>query len=50
MNVALIRNFIDNVLIYNKEGNTEDDFFDCKNDFETLENLCTRKIFEEDNG
>ena len=47
-NVALIRSFIGNVLIYNYVENTEEDFFDYKNDFETHEDLCMRKMIEED--
>ena len=47
-NVALIRSLIGNVLIYNKSKNTEDDFFNYKNDFEILEDLCMRKMIEED--
>ena len=40
----MIKSFIGNVLIYNKEKNTEDNFFDYKNDFEMLEDLCMKKM------
>lgn len=39
-NVSIIRDLIGNVLIYNKVGNTEQDLFDYKDDFEKLEGLC----------
>lgn len=48
-NVAMIRSLIGNVLIYNMVENTEHDFFDYKDNFETLEDLCMRKMIEEDN-
>lgn len=46
-NVALIRSLIGNVLIFNREGNTIQDFFDYKADFEKLEDLCMIQIIEE---
>lgn len=46
-NVALIRSLIGNVLIFNQEGNTTQDFFDYKADFEKLEDLCMLQIIEE---
>ena len=47
VNVSIIRGLIGNVLIYNKIGNTEQDFFDYKADFEKLEDLCMIQIIEE---
>lgn len=47
-NVALIRSLIGNVLIFNQVGNTEHDFFEYKNDFEILEDLCMRQMIESD--
>ena len=47
-NVSIIRGLIGNVLIYNKVGNTEHDFFDYKADFEELEDLCVRQMIEDD--
>lgn len=47
-NVSIIRGLIGNVLIYNKVGNTEEDFFDYKADFEKLEDLCMRQMIEEE--
>ena len=38
-NVVMIRSLIGNVLIYNMVENTEHDFFDYKDNFETLEDL-----------
>lgn len=46
-NVSIIRGLIGNVLIYNKDGNTEQDFFDYKADFEKLEDLCMMQMIEE---
>lgn len=45
-NVALIRSLIGNVLIFNQEGNTTQDFFDYKADFEELEDLCMMQMIE----
>ena len=47
-NVSINRGLIGNVLIYNKEGNTEHDFFDYKADYEKLEDLCVRQMIEDD--
>ena len=47
-NVSIIRGLIGNVLIYNKVGNTEEDFFDYKADFDKLEDLCMRQMIEEE--
>ena len=47
-NVALIRSLIGNVLIFNQEGNTTQDFFDYKADFVELEDLCMRQMIEDD--
>lgn len=47
-NVALIRSLIGNVLIFNQEGNTTQDFFDYKADFDELEDLCMRQMIEID--
>ena len=49
-NVSIIRGLIGNVLIYNKVGNTEQDFFDYKADFEKLEDFCMRQMIEDDKG
>ncbi len=46
--MALIRSLIGNVLIFNQEGNTEHDFFEYKNYFEILEDLCMRQMIEID--
>ncbi len=46
-NVALIRSLIGNVLIFNQEGNTTQDFFNYKADFEELEDLCMIQVIEE---